>query len=223
MSGKSRSIHLTWLGKNLLALTGGDLTIRLWDCQSNDTYVLPLPDMAEISFHSGAEHFTTLAYQKSFLAAATNLGGIAFWRCGGKNSDLASNNPEEDWQFVGLLGLSGNSMDYSAWGSGLLYVHTGSTLYQIVQQQPFVVFKNEVHFIVRISNHRSYPIPSFFCVNLDWNCANLLVCSIDPKGQKLGQHRSAHQDLRDGLVRHQFRRLGRGQCGHLSAEHWRNE
>ena len=150
MSGKSRSIQLTWLGRNLLALTGGDLTIRLWDCQSNDTYVLPLPDMAEISFHSGAEHFTTLAYQKPLLAAATNLGGIAFWRCDGKNSgeQQPSSNPEEDWHFIGLVGLSGNSMDHSAWVSGLLYIHTGSTLYQITQQEPFVVFHNEVRFFL---------------------------------------------------------------------------
>lgn len=143
MSGKSRSIKLVWLDKDLLALTGGDLTVRLWDCQSNDTYVLPLPDIAEIAFHSGAEHFSTLSYHESLLTAATNLGGIAFWRFnrGKKNSS----NSEEEWQFVGLVGLPGGSMEHSAWSPGhSLYIHTGSRLYQIVQQQPCFAFKNDV-------------------------------------------------------------------------------
>ena len=146
MSGKSRSIQLAWLGKDLLALSGGDLTIRLWNCQSNDTYILPLPDIAE-SFHSGAEHFTTLAYRQPLLAAATNLGGIAFWRCSSSASLSKSNsNPEDEWRFIGLVGLPGGSMNYSTWGSNrYLYVHTGNRLYRIVQQEPSISFKNDVN------------------------------------------------------------------------------
>lgn len=144
MSGKARLIQFTWLTRNMLALTGGDLTIRLWNCQSNDTYLMPLPDLAELSLHSGAEHFTTLSYlanrSSSLLSAATNLGGIVFWR----SNNHETSNPEDDWHFIGLVGLPGGSIEHSIWGDKFLYVHNGSSLYQIVQQQPCVVFRNEV-------------------------------------------------------------------------------
>lgn len=146
MSGKARLLRLVWLNKNMLALTGGDLTIRLWNCQSNDTFLLPLPDLAELTLHAGAEHFTTLTYlaNKSsppLLSAATNLGGIVFWK---SNNGLSANSPEEDWHFIGLVGLPGGAIEHSVWGAKYLYVHNGSSLYQIVQQQPCVVFRNEV-------------------------------------------------------------------------------
>ncbi len=146
VSGKARLIKITWLSKDMIALTGGDLTIRLWNCQSNDTFLLPLPDLAELTLHAGAEHFTTLAYlanksSRPLLSAATNLGGIVFWRSNDKNN---TNNPEDDWHFIGLVGLPGGSIEHSVWGAKFLYVHNGSSLYQIVQQQPCVVFRNEV-------------------------------------------------------------------------------
>ena len=149
ISGKSHLIQLTWLSKNMLALTGGDLTIRLWNCQSNDTFLLPLPDVAELTLHSGAEHFTTLAYlpdkTHSLLSAATNLGGIVFWRDNNNRSNV--HTPEDDWHFIGLVGLPGGSIEHSVWGAKCLFVHNGSSLYQIVQQQPSVAFRNEVSFI----------------------------------------------------------------------------
>lgn len=144
---------MTWLNRNLLALTGGDLTIRLWDCQSNDTFVLPMPDMAELALHAGAEHFTTLAYRSTsspMLAAGTNLGGIAFWRRIMASPNAKENpNPEDEWYFVGLVGLPGGSMEQSAWSSDSFYVHNGSSTYQIVQQKPCVVFKNSVRNVPR--------------------------------------------------------------------------
>lgn len=147
ISGKSRLIQLTWLSKNVLALTGGDLTIRLWNCQSNDTFLLPLPDVAELTLHPGAEHFTTLAYlpnkaAPSLLSAATNLGGIVFWRDNNSRDNI--NSLEDDWHFIGLVGLPGGSIEHSIWGTKFLFVHNGSSLYQIVQQQPSVAFRDEV-------------------------------------------------------------------------------
>ena len=149
MSGKANTIRLTWLNKTMLALIGGDLTMRLWNCQSNDTFLLPLPDLAELSLHSGAEHFTALAYSGSvggssggsILSAATNLGGIVFWRW---NNSSDASNPEEDWHFIGLVGLPGGSILHSVWAPSYLYLHNGSSLYQIVQQQPCVAFKDDV-------------------------------------------------------------------------------
>lgn len=176
MSGKARLIQVTWLNKNLLALTGGDLTIRLWNCQSNDTFLLPLPDLAELTLHAGAEHFTTLAYlnnskssSPSFLAATTNLGGIVFWR---SNNCVKTNNPEDDWHFIGLVGLPGGAIEHSVWGSRFLFVHNGSSLYQIVRQQPCVVFRNEVSRAVQLKSSiyqiyfirlvlYSFPRPSY--------------------------------------------------------------
>lgn len=150
MSGKANTIRLAWLSKTMLALIGGDLTMRLWNCQSNDTFLLPLPDLAELSLHSGAEHFTALAYSSDqssggILSAATNLGGIVFWR---RVNSAAASNPEEDWHFIGLVGLPGGSILHAFWSSSYLYLHNGSSLYQIVQQQPCVAFKDDVRYFI---------------------------------------------------------------------------
>ena len=140
MSGKSSSVTVIWLDEGLLAICGGDLLIRLWNCESNDTSVLPLPENAEISFHSTAEHFTWLAYHDSILAATTNLGGVAFWR-----RDINTATAEEDqWQFTGFVNFPGGSVLRSSWGVTSLYVYNNSNLYEIQQQSPCVVFKNQV-------------------------------------------------------------------------------
>ncbi len=148
MSGRSKFIHMVWLTRDLLALTGGDLTVRLWNCTSNDTFVLPMPDSSDTGFHSGAEHFTTIAYRaSSILSAATNLGGVAFWRY----SPKSNTNPEDDWSFLGLVGLLGGSLVRSAWCSDMLYIHNGSTLYQVVEQHPCVAYEKHVG-VVQVSS-----------------------------------------------------------------------
>ena len=150
MSGRSKFIQVVWLNRDLLALTGGDLTIRLWNCTSNDTFVLPMPDsVSDMGFHSGAEHFSTIAYRaNSILSAATNLGGVAFWRYSPANPNT---NLEDDWSFMGLVGLAGGSLVRSAWCSDMLYIHNGSTLYQIVEQHPCVAYENHVG-VVQVSS-----------------------------------------------------------------------
>lgn len=140
MGAKSHSIHLTWLTKAILVIVGGDLTIRLWNCESNDTYILPMP---ENSFHPGAEQFTALSYGRGLLTACTNLGSVSFWA---HNSH--SSIPDEEWQFAGLVALTGGPVMQSVWSSQLLYVHNGSAIYSIQQQQPYSVYANQVHRLV---------------------------------------------------------------------------
>ena len=149
MSGRSKFIQMEWLSRDLLALTGGDLTIRLWNFNSNDTFILPLPDSSDTGFHSGAEYFTTIAYRhSSILSAATNLGGIAFWRY---HHPAANSNPEDDWSFMGLVSLTGGSLSRSAWCCNMLYIHNGSTLFQVVEQHPCVAYENHIG-VVQVSS-----------------------------------------------------------------------
>ena len=131
MSGKSRSIQLAWLGHRLLAIAGGDLIIRLWNCESNETWILPIPQDA---FHSGAEQFTSLAFRHQLLMAGTNLGNVCFWH---QQQQMTVSGPDDDWQFIGLVGLSGgtyrsvslelNSYLCSQWNHDLPY-RTATTM-----------------------------------------------------------------------------------------------
>jgi hypothetical protein len=139
MSGKSRSIQLAWLGHRLLAIAGGDLIIRLWNCESNETWILPIPQDA---FHSGAEQFTSLAFRHQLLMAGTNLGNVCFWH---QQQQMTVSGPDDDWQFIGLVGLSGGPIVQSAWSSTAICVHNGTTIYLIEQQQPCVIYKNQVN------------------------------------------------------------------------------
>lgn len=140
MSGKSSNITVIWLDEGLLAICGSDLLIRLWNCESNDTSVLPLPENSEISFHSTAEHFTWLAFRNNILAATTNLGGVAFWR-----RDITTVITEEDqWQFAGFVSFPGGSVLRSSWGVASLYVYNSFNLYEIRRQIPCAAFKNQV-------------------------------------------------------------------------------
>ena len=163
MTGKSSTVTVIWLDEGLLAICGGDLFIRLWNCESNDTLVLPLPENPEISFHSTAEHFTWLAYRDSVLAATTNLGGVAFWR-----RDTNSATTEEDqWQFAGFVSFPGGSVLRSSWGVASLYIYNSSNLYEIQRQIPCVAFKNQVKpiDILDTASHGRHPWGGHFLIN----------------------------------------------------------
>lgn len=174
MSGKSPTIQLLWVGKDVIAVTGGDLTIRLWDYESNHTFILPLPDIEEISFHSGAEHFSLLAFKDSILAAATNLGGIAFWR---RDDRPADSEDDDNWHFIGFVGLSGGSILKVSWGFKWLYVHNATSLYQIQQQAPCTAYTNHV----RQCFVAIFLVLCLYVFTLGGTCSAVLVCIIGPK------------------------------------------
>ena len=78
MSSRSADCSITWAGRGLLAITTGELAVRLWNLDTGDNFVLT--GNTGTSGHS--EFLSSLAYcsAKSTLAAGTNLGNILLWR-----------------------------------------------------------------------------------------------------------------------------------------------
>lgn len=109
---------------NLIYLNAfpGELTVRVWDTETNDNYVLPTsmklytPDDKS---HTVNEIFTCLSYSKlnQTLCAGTNIGRIYFWMKKQNLSEL--DNPEDSWELNNVNTISG-TIKQLMWGSVML-------------------------------------------------------------------------------------------------------
>lgn len=55
---------MCWAGGNTLAVLTGELTVRCWDLQTSDTYLLAPPESAMGHMATPQEVFTSLSYCK---------------------------------------------------------------------------------------------------------------------------------------------------------------
>ena len=97
MSTRSADCSISWAGRGILAITTGELSVRLWNLDSGDNFVLT----GSTSAGGHSEFISSLSWcsAKSVLAAGTNLGNIIMWR----HSSLADTKEigpdnEESWQ-----------------------------------------------------------------------------------------------------------------------------
>lgn len=98
------------------------MTVRIWDTETNDNYVLPTsmklytPDDKS---HTVNEIFTCLSYSKlnQTLCAGTNIGRIYFWTKKQNSYDL--DNPEDSWELNNVNTISG-TIKQLMWGSVML-------------------------------------------------------------------------------------------------------
>ncbi|CAH2002580.1 unnamed protein product [Acanthoscelides obtectus] len=112
---------IVWAGTNSLAILTGDLTVRIWDIETNDNYVLPTSlKFYDSEYSTVNEIFTCIAYCKlnQTLCAGTNIGRIYFWT---KNQALDVENPEDSWELDNINTISG-TIKQLKWGSLLLRV-----------------------------------------------------------------------------------------------------
>ncbi|VEN35720.1 unnamed protein product [Callosobruchus maculatus] len=114
---------IVWAGNNSLAILTGDLTVRVWDIETNDNYVLPTSLKfyeSDDKYSTVNEIFTCIAYCKlnQTLCAGTNIGRIYFWT---KNQALDVENPEDSWELNNINTISG-TIKQLKWGSVLLRV-----------------------------------------------------------------------------------------------------
>lgn len=62
LSGRPQDSCMTWVGSGLLAVSTGDLTVRCWDLESGDTYVLEASLPTDNDPGMPTEIITCLAY-----------------------------------------------------------------------------------------------------------------------------------------------------------------
>ena len=130
MSSRSADCSITWAGRGLLAITTGELAVRLWNLDTGDNFVLT----GNTGAGGHAEFISGLAFGsgKSTLAAGTNLGNIIMW----KHQDLVGGEPEDSWvqEPVGRVGMA---VKHLSWGTNynLLVVNSVREVFILREHQ----------------------------------------------------------------------------------------
>ncbi|XP_060521943.1 intraflagellar transport protein 140 homolog [Cylas formicarius] len=139
MQARSTGGHgVAWAGNSSLAVLTGDLTVRVWDLDTNDNYVLPTASgSGDDRAVSVSEMFTCIAYCKlsQTVCAGTNVGRIYFWT---KNRTVECENAEDAWELTNVCSISG-TIKQLTWGSvmarmPLLGVNCVTTVYVVREQ-----------------------------------------------------------------------------------------
>ncbi|XP_043280056.1 intraflagellar transport protein 140 homolog isoform X2 [Venturia canescens] len=121
LSGKSdvsrSSPALCWVGGNTLAVLTGELSVRCWDLQTGDTYVLSPPETTNGNIATPQEICTSLAFCKNneTLAAGTNLGTIYLWK-----RKAVSEMDENGWPTIPKFCSVHGTVKQLTWGGSLL-------------------------------------------------------------------------------------------------------
>ncbi|XP_050709384.1 intraflagellar transport protein 140 homolog [Eriocheir sinensis] len=151
LSGRTNDIQVTWSGAGLLAVSTGDNSVRLWNLDSGDNYVLSLRGPS----YRDQEFVMCLSYSanKNILCAGTNLGSVAMWKY--EESKLGEDeymkDPEKDWKLQNPTVISG-TVKQVAWGSAqnLLGVNTVRDVYILNEQHMVASYKDQVS-VVQVS------------------------------------------------------------------------
>ena len=95
MSTRSSDCSISWAGKGILAITTGELSVRLWNLDNGDNFVLT----GNTGSGGHSESISSLSWcgAKSTLAAGTNLGNIVLWKH--ENMDIGQDS-EDTWHQV---------------------------------------------------------------------------------------------------------------------------
>uniref|UniRef100_A0A3B4XIP2 Intraflagellar transport 140 n=1 Tax=Seriola lalandi dorsalis TaxID=1841481 RepID=A0A3B4XIP2_SERLL len=117
LSSKSgQNVDIVWTDNSLLITATGEQTVRLWDLERDDNYVLSLDE--RLGFERG-ELINCVSYctGKEILAAGTSHGRIAFWRMvaqpGGSKGDT-----KVQWKLQTPTEIQGNVTQLQ-WGSSI--------------------------------------------------------------------------------------------------------
>ncbi|KAJ8978265.1 hypothetical protein NQ317_012623 [Molorchus minor] len=124
LTGESRILGVlcTFVESNNFLHQTGELTVRIWDTDTNDNYVLPTSMKLyanDEKSHTVNEIFTCLAYSQlnQTLCAGTNIGRIYFWTR--KPDPPPSDSPEDGWELNNVNTISG-TIKQLMWGSVIL-------------------------------------------------------------------------------------------------------
>ncbi|XP_055617076.1 intraflagellar transport protein 140 homolog [Toxorhynchites rutilus septentrionalis] len=118
---------ITWVAGvgAALAILTGDMSVRIWDIESNDNYVLSMELTSGVTAaadknnvpirHPAVEVFTCVSYCKDnqTLSAGTNQGNLYTWRR--LNVNRSYDYPENQWQLTNVTPVRGTIKSLT-WG-----------------------------------------------------------------------------------------------------------
>uniref|UniRef100_A0A182QMN5 Uncharacterized protein n=1 Tax=Anopheles farauti TaxID=69004 RepID=A0A182QMN5_9DIPT len=122
VSGSKSAI--TWVAGCALAILTGDLSVRVWDIETNDNYVLSMElaagtDRSAVGATAAQEAFTCVAYcaDTQTLSAGTNQGQLYTWRrAAGGGTGRTYANAEHQWQLTNVTPVRG-TIKSLVWGT----------------------------------------------------------------------------------------------------------
>ncbi|XP_066140255.1 intraflagellar transport protein 140 homolog isoform X1 [Euwallacea fornicatus] len=157
-SRSTNSQVLTWAGTSSLAILTGDLTVRIWDLETNDNYVLPTTMKMYVNDDkspSVSETFTCIAHCKlnQTLCAGTNIGRIYFWN---RAKQPLTENVDDQWE-LNNINTIGGTIKQLKWGSflmrqPLLSVNCVTAIYIMKEQTVCSAFCNKIWATQKTSN-----------------------------------------------------------------------
>jgi intraflagellar transport protein 140 len=136
---------ISWAG-NSLAIITGDLSVRIWDIDTSDNFLMPTDHAAIKNLHtkhsgkaSNTEIFSSIAYcaQNQTLCAGTNQGSIYVWKKTNYKSEA-----ENGWQLTDVTNVRG-AIKLCIWGivsdtlNPCIVVNCVSNVY-ILKEQPLM-------------------------------------------------------------------------------------
>ncbi|KAI4456192.1 hypothetical protein MML48_8g00010237 [Holotrichia oblita] len=171
LSGRMQSMRsssgqgLLWAGTNCLAILTGDLTVRIWDIDTNDNYVLPITMKNYVNDNKDKnrqinEMFTCLAFSQTSqtLCAGTNIGRLYFW-LKKLTKSIYVENPEDAWELSNINVVSG-TIKQLMWGSvnlrlPLLSVNCVTKVYIMKEQSLCTCYSEKIWAMQRSANEVS--------------------------------------------------------------------
>ena len=112
--------HISWVSTGQLAITSGEMNIRIWNLKNDDNFVLSY-DHSDGTNKSTSEFITCLDYcaAKGILSAGTNSGYIAMWKNTNHEAAAAALDAmsEDSWKCLPRVHI-GNAVRNMLWGGG---------------------------------------------------------------------------------------------------------
>lgn len=105
---------ISWAGSALAIITG-DLSVRIWDIDTSDNFLLPMASSESQNLpKSSAEAFTSLAFcpDTQTLCAGTNQGNLFTWR---RMNYSPEAQPDTIWQLSNVTTIHG-AVKHCSWG-----------------------------------------------------------------------------------------------------------
>ncbi|XP_021936986.1 intraflagellar transport protein 140 homolog isoform X3 [Zootermopsis nevadensis] len=156
LSGRSQDASVVWAGPGLLAVITGDLSVRFWDLDTGESYLLDAepvnPSISDSSAGASnlpTEVFTSLSFcsQKGILSAGTNVGTIVMWRFlvgdtggdvlqEGRSGFSTSTDPAQNWLRELPCNVRG-AVKHVTWSQShpLLAVNTITSVFVLREQE----------------------------------------------------------------------------------------